>query len=30
MYSDSVEINKSLTDNLFSLPAKLKMLPKAK
>jgi hypothetical protein len=30
MYSDSVEINKNLTDNLFSLPAKLKVLPKSK
>jgi hypothetical protein len=30
MYSDSVEINKNLTDNLFTLPAKAKMLPKAK
>jgi len=30
MYSDSVEINKDLTDNLFTLPAKIKMLPKAK
>ena len=30
MYSDSVEINKNLTDNLFTLPAKVKMLPKAK
>jgi len=30
MYSDSIEINKGLTDNVFSLPAKLKMLPKPK
>lgn len=30
MYSESVEINKDLTDNLFTLPAKVKMLPKAK
>lgn len=30
MYSDSVEINRDLTDNLFTLPAKIKMLPKAK
>jgi hypothetical protein len=30
MYSDSVEINRNLTDNLFTLPAKIKMLPKAK
>jgi hypothetical protein len=30
MYSDSVEVNKGLTDNLFTLPAKIKMLPKAK
>jgi hypothetical protein len=30
MYSDSVEINRSLTDNLFTLPANAKMLPKVK
>jgi len=30
MYSDSVEINKDLPDNLFTVPAKLKILPKAK
>lgn len=30
MYSDSVEVNKNLTDNLFTLPAKVKILPKAK
>ena len=30
MYSDSVEINKGLTDNLFTLPANLKILPKPK
>lgn len=30
MYSDSVEINRNLTDNLFTLPANAKMLPKAK
>lgn len=30
MYSESVEINRNLTDNLFTLPAKIKMLPKAK
>jgi len=30
MYSESVEINTNLTDNLFTLPAKVKMLPKAK
>ncbi len=30
LYSDSVEINKNLTDNLFTLPANGKMLPKAK
>jgi hypothetical protein len=30
MYSESVEINKNLTDNLFILPANAKMLPKAK
>jgi len=30
MYSDSVDINRNLTDNLFSLPTNAKMLPKAK
>ncbi|MBZ5617971.1 MAG: hypothetical protein LAQ69_04440 [Acidobacteriia bacterium] len=30
MYSDSVEINRNLTDNLFTLPGNVKMLPKAK
>jgi hypothetical protein len=30
MYSDSVQINKNLTDNLFTLPSNLKVLPKAK
>jgi hypothetical protein len=30
MYSDLVEINKDLKDNLFTLPANVKMLPKAK
>jgi hypothetical protein len=30
IFSDSVEINKDLTDDLFTLPASLKMLPKAK
>lgn len=30
MYSDSVEINKNLTDNLFTLPGNIKVLPKAK
>jgi hypothetical protein len=30
MYADSVEINQNLTDDLFTLPANLKMLPKAK
>jgi hypothetical protein len=30
MYADSVEINKNLTDDLFTLPANLKLLPKAK
>jgi hypothetical protein len=30
MYSESVEINKDLKDDLFSLPAKIKILPKAK
>jgi hypothetical protein len=30
MYSESVEINKSLKDSLFTLPANLKVLPKPK
>ena len=30
MFADSVEINKDLTDDVFSLPAKLKILPKGK
>jgi hypothetical protein len=30
IFSDSVEINKGLTDNLFTLPANLKLLPKQK
>lgn len=30
VFSDSVEINKDLTDNLFTLPANLKILPKQK
>lgn len=30
MYSDSVQINQNLTDDIFSLPAKLKVLPKGK
>jgi len=30
MYSESVQINKNLTDNLFTLPANVKLLPKAK
>jgi len=30
MYADMVEINRNLTDNLFTLPANLKMLPKEK
>ena len=30
MYSDSVDINKNLTDNLFTLPVNVKLLPKAK
>ena len=30
MYSDSVEVNRNLTDELFTLPANLKVLPKAK
>lgn len=30
IYADSIEINKNLTDNLFTLPANVKLLPKAK
>jgi hypothetical protein len=30
MYSDSVEIDKDLKDNLFTLPGNLKLLPKGK
>lgn len=30
IFSDSVEINKNLTDDLFTLPANLKLLPKQK
>lgn len=30
MYAESVEINRDLTDNLFTLPANLKLLPKPK
>jgi hypothetical protein len=30
MYSDSVDINKNLTDSLFTLPVNTKILPKAK
>ena len=30
MYSDKVEINKDLKDNLFTLPGDIKVLPKAK
>ncbi|HWC97298.1 MAG TPA: hypothetical protein VG456_11125 [Candidatus Sulfopaludibacter sp.] len=30
MYSDAVEVNKSLKDSLFALPANLKVLPKPK
>ena len=30
MFSDAVEINKSLKDDLFTLPGNLKLLPKAK
>ena len=30
MYSETVEINKDLKDSLFTLPANVKMLPKAK
>jgi len=30
MYADSVQINQNLTDNIFTLPANVKLLPKAK
>jgi len=30
MFSDTVEINRDLTDDRFTLPANLKLLPKAK
>jgi hypothetical protein len=30
MYSDNVEVNKNLTDDIFTLPAKLKILPPGK
>lgn len=30
LYSDSVQINKNLTDDLFTLPANIKMLPPAR
>ena len=30
IYSESVQINKNLTDDLFTLPEKMKILPKAK
>ena len=30
IYSESVQINKNLKDDLFTLPAKLKILPPAK
>jgi len=30
MFAESVEINKGLTDNLFTLPANIKLLPQAK
>jgi hypothetical protein len=30
MYSETVEINKDLGDDLFTLPANVKLLPKAK
>ena len=30
MYADSVQINRNLTDELFTLPATLKILPKAR
>jgi hypothetical protein len=30
MFSDQVEINKDLKDNLFALPGDIKVLPKGK
>jgi hypothetical protein len=30
IFSESVEINKNLKDDLFTLPASMKLLPKAK
>jgi hypothetical protein len=30
MFADQVEINKDLTDDLFTLPGDIKLLPKAK
>ena len=30
MFADQVQINRDLKDNLFSLPADLKVLPKGK
>ena len=30
LYSDSVQINKNLTDDLFTLPASIKILPPAR
>ncbi len=30
MYNDSAEFNKNLNDNVFTIPAKLKVLPKGK
>ena len=30
IYSESVQLNKNLKDDLFTLPAKVKMLPKEK
>ena len=30
LYSDSIEINQDLTDNLFTLPGGVKMLPKGR
>jgi hypothetical protein len=30
MYSDTAEVDKNLTDDLFSIPVKMKVLPKPK
>jgi hypothetical protein len=30
MYSDTVDVDKNLTDDLFTLPVKAKILPKLK